>query len=912
MMTPLNLTYRSRCVRGSRSSRRPEHLFALALLACLAIFLGPMALPVPAAPADGGDAASLFPDLSLGRYGQADAGSTGQQKPAQVEANYTALESYPGRVVVSVQVDLNAPWHIYSLTQPKGGPLPTKIKLASSDQLQVVGDWHSDSPPKKSVSQEFSGVTIEEHDGEVTFFALAKILPEGATAESVGEIEVEINALTCVSDGSCQPLRETLTANFTGPTPPGLMASAVALLNGDASSSDSQTSKTREPDVSHVKLYQDDDYAIRWRAYVATPTLHPGEQGRLVFTAIPEGEYHIYPGVTDDQEMSTNFVVEDKAGLLIGAPTTDAEVIEERPIPSMVNRFHAGKVTWTMPIEIPSDVKPGERTIRGAIAYQACTSESCLMPMAMRFEANVKVMPSDSPGSEASAAKVTTIELTSAKAKDVKTLAADDQWVDSFAPASGPQPGSTGAKESSQGTPLSAAAGDSATNLADTEPDSEGASATEFATEAETAMGFPVILGLAFIGGFILNFMPCVLPVVGLKVMSFVQQAGSDRKRAFLLNTSYSAGIMAIYVGLAVAMIAFSMAWGEMFTYFSVRVGLTILMFAMALSYFGFWEIPAPGMASSENAQELQQREGYTGAFFKGMFATVLSTPCSGPFLGGIFALIGGKLPPLHATIVVLVIGAGMAIPYVVMGIWPRLMAWLPKPGPWMETFKEFLAFLFLGTVAFFFYTFNDEDKLWIFVALIGVWFGCWIIGKVPSWQTVQRRLIAWTGGIGVAVAISLLAFQYLGPKTEAEQIASVGVEWLPYDEARLSDLRADGKTVMVDFSAKWCASCLVNLNVAIDTQPTAELVEQLDAVAMYADWTDYNPEIKAKLAELNSNSIPLLAIYPGGNPDQPILLRDLVSQQNVLDALRQAGPSQEAASVANRKPPQPEATTTR
>ncbi|TWU16473.1 protein-disulfide reductase DsbD family protein [Allorhodopirellula heiligendammensis] len=867
-----------------------------AVFALLVMAVGPM---VSSVRADVGDTTGLFPSLSLGRYGQADPSGLGQQEPAVVKASFYAVADQPQLVVVQVDVALESPWHIYSLTQPKGGPLPTKMSIVSDDVLQIVGEWRADAKPKKSISEEFGGITVEEHEDEVKFFAVAKIQQADQTAESLPEIKVEISALTCMTGGACQPLDETLTASYAGLAPPALAKSAMVGIEAKGAadtelSADAGTSANSEQvDTSAIPLFQDEDYAIRWRAYVTPASLRPGQQGKLVFTALPEGEYHTYPGVVGDDPMSTNFAVEDKAGLKIAAPKTDAEIIKEELVPGLVNQYHDGDVTWTMPIEIPADAKPGKKTIRGAIGYQACTASSCLVPKAVRFEAVVNVVAGD-PAESTGGAQAAAMTLTSAKFGDVKKLAGNTQWVDKITPA---------AAISSVPKPPAAAGGnasDDATVAPLVMEDSSG-----------TSMTLPVLLGFALLGGFILNFMPCVLPVVGLKVMSFVQQAGSDRRRAFLLNFSYAAGIMAIFVLLAVLMVVFSMAWGEMFTHPEVRIALIVLMFAMALSYFGVWELPAPGMASSKGAQELQQREGYTGAFFKGMFATVLSTPCSGPFLGGIFALIGGKLPPLQSTIVILVVGLGMSVPYVIMGIWPKMMSWLPKPGPWMETFKEFLAFLFLATVAFFFYTFDDADKMWVFAALMGVWFGCWIIGKTPSWQTAQRRLIAWVSGIGVAVAISLLAFTYLGPAAPDQQTKQELLAWEPYDEVRLQELHAEGKTVLVDFSAKWCLSCLVNLGVAIDTQPTADLVEELGVVTMYADWTDRSPEIKAKLDELQSKSIPLLAIYPGSDPSRPILLRDLVTQQNVLNALRQAGPSQSGPLVTH-KPEVPKTLVTR
>ena len=187
------------------------------------------------------------------------------------------------------------------------------------------------------------------------------------------------------------------------------------------------------------------------------------------------------------------------------------------------------------------------------------------------------------------------------------------------------------------------------------------------------------------------------------------------------------------------------------------------------------------------------------------------------------------------------------------------------------------------------------EEKVPVFVSLIAVWFGCWIIGQVPNWAELQKRVLAWSGGIAAATLISVWAFNYLKPNQE--------LAWVDYSEPKLQQLQREGKTVLVDFGAKWCGTCIYNYEVAINTPETREVVDELGAVAMYADWTDYNQEIKTKLEELNSRSIPLLAIYPGNNPGKPIILRDLVTQEAVVEALREAGASvpASAASVSQR-----------
>ena len=246
-----------------------------------------------------------------------------------------------------------------------------------------------------------------------------------------------------------------------------------------------------------------------------------------------------------------------------------------------------------------------------------------------------------------------------------------------------------------------------------------------------------------------------------------------------------------------------------------------------------------------------------------------------------------------------------MAFPYVIIGLRPSLVSWLPKPGPWMETVKQLMAFLFLGTVAFFFAQFSDTQKVPVFVSLIGVWFGCWIIGQVPNWAEMQKRLLAWAGGIAAATLISVWAFSYLKP--------DYTLAWEDYSEPRLQQLQNEGRTVMVDFGAKWCGTCIYNYEVAINTPKTRQVIDELNAVALYADWTDYNLEIKNKLEELNSRSIPLLAIYPGDRPNEPIILRDLISQDALIEALREAGASvgqtsatssgQRSASIASASP---------
>ncbi|MGA2795956.1 MAG: cytochrome c biogenesis protein CcdA [Thermoguttaceae bacterium] len=398
------------------------------------------------------------------------------------------------------------------------------------------------------------------------------------------------------------------------------------------------------------------------------------------------------------------------------------------------------------------------------------------------------------------------------------------------------------------------------------------------------AFGLWIKLGWAFLGGLILNIMPCVLPVISLKIFSFLQQAGEHRSRVFVLNLWYSLGLMAVFMVLAALAATAGWAWGEQFTLPWFKVLMTALVFVMALSFLGVWEIPIPGFVGSGKASEIQAREGPSGAFFKGAFATILATPCSGPFLGPVFGYLLQE-PPYMAYLIFGAVGLGMASPYLVIGAFPELIRFLPKPGRWMETVQQLMAFLLLATVVYLFSTLNATYFIPTLALLIGLWFACWWIGRTPLTAATQTRVAAWVGGTLVAALVGWFAFAafFHQPK----------IAWQPFSPQALAQARADGKTVMVDFSADWCLTCKTNLKLAIDTDTVYELIKANGVVPMLADWTDQSPTIKKALNDLHCNSIPQLAIWPANSQSSnAIVLSDLLSESQVLKALNDAGPS--------------------
>jgi suppressor for copper-sensitivity B len=398
------------------------------------------------------------------------------------------------------------------------------------------------------------------------------------------------------------------------------------------------------------------------------------------------------------------------------------------------------------------------------------------------------------------------------------------------------------------------------------------------------AFGLWLKLGSAFLGGLILNIMPCVLPVISLKIFSFLQQAGEQRSRVFVLNLWYSAGLMAVFMVLAALAATAGWAWGEQFTLPWFKVVMTAFVFVMALSFLGVWEIPIPGFVGSGKASEIQAREGPGGAFFKGAFATILATPCSGPFLGPVFGYLLQE-PPYMSYLIFGAVGLGMASPYLVIGAVPELICFLPKPGRWMETVKQLMAFLLLATVVYLFSTLSATYFIPTLALLVGLWFACWWIGRTPLTAATQTHVTAWLGGALVTALVGWFAFAAL--------LHQPKIDWKPFSPQSLAQARAEGKTVMVDFSADWCLTCKTNLKLAIDTDAVHELITANGVVPMLADWTDQSPTIKQALNDLHCNSIPVLAIWPANSQDgNAIVLSDLLSESQVLKALNDAGPS--------------------
>jgi len=400
-------------------------------------------------------------------------------------------------------------------------------------------------------------------------------------------------------------------------------------------------------------------------------------------------------------------------------------------------------------------------------------------------------------------------------------------------------------------------------------------------------------LVFAFIAGILLNVMPCVLPVVSIKVLSFVQQAGEDKRRILALGTAFAAGIFVVFLGLA-AMAAFAQqGWGDQFQSETFKVVMIAIVFGFSLSLFDVFELGVPSKVGQLAGG--MRREGLGDAFFKGMMATVLATPCSGPFLGSTLTWALSQPKPIIFA-VFSAVGLGMAAPYVLLTSNPALLRYVPKPGQWMQTFKHLMGFLLLATVIFLMVSVRQDLLLFAVTFLIFVGLACWQWGRYAKLGQPPARRLA-TGVVTIAIILVGARFSFVdfrGMFLEPDHVAAAAegechVVWEDFDPERLAQLHEQGISVMVDFTADWCFNCKLNEKFVYESHAVCKKLQEKGVVTIKADLTHSDPKtdsIKRLRKELGANSIPFMAIFPGDDWARPHTFLDIVTQKQLLTVL--------------------------
>lgn len=406
------------------------------------------------------------------------------------------------------------------------------------------------------------------------------------------------------------------------------------------------------------------------------------------------------------------------------------------------------------------------------------------------------------------------------------------------------------------------------------------------------------VLALAFVGGLILNIMPCVLPVIALKILGFVRQANENPRRVRQLGLVYALGVIASFLGLAAFVIVIKQAgraasWGMQFQNPQFLVFITVLVTLVALNLFGVFEVTVSG-AALDKAGGLAAREGASGAFFNGVLATILATPCTAPFLGAALGFAFASSVPIVLA-VFLTVGLGLAAPYVVLCWFPAWLKKLPKPGAWMEKFKIGMGFPMLATAIWLFSLaaakFGKPGALYLGLLLVMLGFAAWMFGEFVQRGSKRRGL---AGGLAVAVAIAGFFIFTRGVRAETDAIA-----WQPWSPEAVQATLARGKPVLVDFTADWCLTCQANKKTSIEIPTVREKIKTLGIVPFLADNTDENPAIVSELAKYKRAGVPLVIVFPVDPGAAPIVLPEVLTPTIVLEALDKAAAAKPVLSTA-------------
>jgi thiol:disulfide interchange protein DsbD len=396
---------------------------------------------------------------------------------------------------------------------------------------------------------------------------------------------------------------------------------------------------------------------------------------------------------------------------------------------------------------------------------------------------------------------------------------------------------------------------------------------------------------LALLGGLILNLMPCVFPVLGIKILGFVNQAGHQRSKIVAHGLVFTLGVLLSFWSLAGVLAVLraggdQLGWGFQLQSPVFVYALAVLLLVFALNMSGVFEF---GLGATAVGGELQMKSGYAGSFFTGVLATVVATPCSAPFLA---PALGAALAvsTLESFAIFTSIGIGLSTPYLLLSIFPDAVKVLPRPGAWMETFKQFMAFPLYATVGYLIWVLaaqtSDESFRSVLFSLVLVAMAVWMYGRwnAPGSSAGRARF-------GVVSLVVVGAFGlWVGWPTEASATATKpgaapAIVWGAWSPETVSKLRAEGRTIYVDFTARWCATCQTNKKLVFGSDEVLKYFADNKIATLRGDWTSKDPRITAELAAYQRSAVPFNVIWLPGK-DTPVILPEILTAKTVLDAL--------------------------
>lgn len=427
-----------------------------------------------------------------------------------------------------------------------------------------------------------------------------------------------------------------------------------------------------------------------------------------------------------------------------------------------------------------------------------------------------------------------------------------------------------------------------------------------FLEETKAATGFSsllIFLLMAFLGGLLLNVMPCVLPVLSIKALSLVKQGGENRKQILSSSLLYTAGVIISLLALALIIIIIKasgeqVGWGFQFQNRGFVLVLLTIIFVFALSLFEVFTISAPVMRKSAVSSGKSSAGSH---FFSGVIAVLLATPCTAPFLGTAAGFAFSQ-PAAVILAIFFMVGLGLAFPFILIGFFPAVVSKLPKPGAWMNTFREVMGFLLIGTsvwlVDVLIYQSTPGYLTNVLIYLTAVAVSAWLYGKLSGPGASTRKRIT---GIAAAVLITVLTAVFvLGGDSPAAFSAEGGTSaavtdnssysgWTEFTPEAVNRAVGGDRPVFVAFSAKWCMTCRTNERTVIFTDEVQNFFAESGAVLIHGDYTNKNPEINEWMADFGRAGVPFYTWYPAGSNEAvllpEIITKSMITEQKILSA---------------------------
>ena len=560
----------------------------------------------------------------------------------------------------------------------------------------------------------------------------------------------------------------------------------------------------------------------------------------IVDIVIPDN-WHVNANIAADEFLKPSSIEISAKGILFGEPKWPEPIKEYSEALDLENLVFKGYFQIKLPVD---SVEAGydSLTTQATFHYQACDNSICLAPSSVTFGV-----------------------------------------------------GATGFKSKTQQAP----------GLKKNDDEDQGNAPETLTDPAENLAGGGftstlILLLSALFGGLILNLMPCVLPVLSLKLFSLIKQAGENRSRLLALGTATTVGILASFWLLAAIVAAVkagggNAGWGMQFQSAGFIAFMVVILSAFAMSFFGVFEIWLPGSATTK-MDSAGRKNGLLGAFFTGALLVLLSTPCSAPFLGTAMGFAFTASTPV-LFLFFTAAGVGLALPYMLVSAFPSVLKAFPKPGAWMVTLQKIMGVLLLGTVAWLLWVVREQAgnfgmAIFAVIAFLSVILS-FAIGKIaPPGVTFIREVAS------IVISIILLAvfwFTFAAPKYEAEvdaifdaRAAQLITEdgWYRYTPELIEDFAKYGRTVFIDATADWCLTCKANEAAVLNRKDFKQAMDSLNVVLVKADWTRETPEVTKLLKSMGKSGVPAYAIYPAGNVSKQIVLPELLTTNAIVEKI--------------------------